>query len=129
MTGIRTHPLNHPSMTLYLISIYILNSLTLLLLFWACSSLYEWSVVMPLSSPLKQAAGYVLCAICHVHPALYITMLSWMGIINKEEEMEMDELLTGQCSGSKVILESQNLSKTVDQSMRLLLLKGTGHLW
>ncbi|XP_033629629.1 baculoviral IAP repeat-containing protein 6-like isoform X3 [Asterias rubens] len=58
------------------------------------SSLYEWSVVMPLSSPLKQAAGYVLCAICHVHPALYITMLSWMGIINKEEEMEMDELLT-----------------------------------
>ncbi|XP_038074812.1 baculoviral IAP repeat-containing protein 6-like [Patiria miniata] len=59
------------------------------------SSLYEWSVVLPLGSPLKQATGYVLCAMCHVHPSYYVAMLSWMGIINPEEEgMELDEPLT-----------------------------------
>ncbi|XP_022103700.1 LOW QUALITY PROTEIN: baculoviral IAP repeat-containing protein 6-like [Acanthaster planci] len=58
------------------------------------SSLYEWSVVLPLDSPLKQATGFVLCAMCHIHPSFYVAMLSWMGIINTEEEMEVDELLT-----------------------------------
>ena len=59
------------------------------------SSVYEWSMVLPLNSSLKRAADFVLCAMCYVQPILFESLLQWMGI-SMESGLDMDTSLTGE---------------------------------
>ena len=51
-------------------------------------------MVLPLNSTLKRAADYVLCAMCYVQPALFESLLQWMGI-SMESGLDLESSLTG----------------------------------
>jgi len=42
---------------------------------------YEWSQVLPVDAPLKQAVDSVLCSICHIKPEYFLQILQWIGVI------------------------------------------------
>ncbi|XP_030643061.1 baculoviral IAP repeat-containing protein 6 [Chanos chanos] len=43
--------------------------------------LYNWSMSLPSNMVLKKAVDSLLCAMCHVHPAYFSLLMSWMGIV------------------------------------------------
>ncbi|XP_066281905.1 baculoviral IAP repeat-containing protein 6-like isoform X5 [Branchiostoma lanceolatum] len=44
------------------------------------SSIYEWSMVLDLGSPLKKSVDSLICSVCHVNPRYFTMLLEWMGI-------------------------------------------------
>ena len=43
--------------------------------------MYEWSMVLPATSTLKQAVDTVICSFCYIRPEYFTTLLEWIGVI------------------------------------------------
>ncbi|KAI8505639.1 Baculoviral IAP repeat-containing protein 6 [Branchiostoma belcheri] len=93
------------------------------------SSIYEWSMVLELGSPLKKSVDALICAVCHVNPRYFAMLLEWMGVALNMANNSTDDNKDRNASISDDTKEAhQEMNEHFDSPMPSLPVQDFSHL-